>query len=279
LNSLRAGTIPESSTILIIFAFPCYYTLVPAAKIGLLIAIFFVTSVVSVVTGSTSLITIPAMISLGVEPHAAIATNMLALTFMSVGGFVPFVGKGILVRGKRLHISILLTLIGSALGAMVLLAVPIRILKIIIAFAMVAVAGFTIKNRNFGTETRVVPTSGAVEFSGYVATFVLAIYGGFFSGGYVTLLTAAFVVLLSMNFLQAVATTKVINFFSSAIATLVFLWRGVVDVRLGVILGISMFIGALLEGRIVLRLRTVWLRRVFVAAVLALAINMLWTLH
>ena len=51
-----------------------------------LIAIFFFTSVISVVTGSTSIITVPAMISLGMEPHIAIATNMLALTFMSVGG-------------------------------------------------------------------------------------------------------------------------------------------------------------------------------------------------
>jgi uncharacterized membrane protein YfcA len=40
-----------------------------------------------------------------------------------------------------------------------------------------------------------------------------------------------------------------------------------------------MFIGALLGGRIVLHLSGVWLRRVFIAAVFALAINMLWVLH
>lgn len=248
-------------------------------KLVLLIAIFFVTSVVSVVTGSTSLITIPAMISLGIEPHAAIATNMLALTFMSVGGFLPFVGKAILARGKRLHICIVLTLIGSALGAMVLLSVPVRTLQMIIAFAMVAVAAFTIKNRSLGTEIHHAPVSPVTEFGGYIATFTLAIYGGFFSGGYVTLLTAAFVVLLGMSFLQAVATTKIINFFSSGVATFVFLRRGFIDVRVGIILGIAMFIGALLGGRIVLHLSGVWLRRVFIAAVFALAINMLWVLH
>jgi uncharacterized membrane protein YfcA len=36
-----------------------------------------------------------------------------------------------------------------------------------------------------------------------------------------------------------------------------------------------MFFGALLGGRIVLRLSAVWLRRIFVAAVLTLAVNML----
>jgi len=57
---------------------------VSRAKLSVLIAVFFVTSVISVVTGSTSLITIPVMIALGIEAHVAVATNMLALTFMSV---------------------------------------------------------------------------------------------------------------------------------------------------------------------------------------------------
>jgi uncharacterized membrane protein YfcA len=250
---------------------------VSTAKLALLIAIFFVTSIVSVVTGSTSLITIPAMISLGMEPHVAIATNMLALTLMSVGGSVPFVGKGILITGRRLHICIGLTLFGSALGALLVLSVPVRALQIVIAAAMVSVAAFTIRNRNLGVTEA--PPSRAAERIGYAATFFLAVYGGFFSGGYVTLLTTVFVVLLGMNFLKAVANTKLMNVFSSGIATLIFLWRGIVDIRLGVILGIAMFFGALLGGRIVMLLSAVWLRRIFLAAVFALAINMLWLLR
>jgi uncharacterized membrane protein YfcA len=63
------------------------------AKLIILIAVFFFTSVLSVITGSTSLITVPVMIGLGIEAHTAIATNMLALTFMSVGGSVPFLSR------------------------------------------------------------------------------------------------------------------------------------------------------------------------------------------
>jgi hypothetical protein len=59
-------------------------------KLSILIGAFFLTSVVSAVTGSTSLITVPVMIALGIEPHVAIATNMLALTFMSAGASLPF---------------------------------------------------------------------------------------------------------------------------------------------------------------------------------------------
>lgn len=50
---------------------------------------FFCTSVIRVVTGATSLITVPALLAFGV-PTTALGTNMLALTVMSVGASVPF---------------------------------------------------------------------------------------------------------------------------------------------------------------------------------------------
>ena len=212
-------------------------------KLFTLVMVFFFTSVISVVTGSTSLITVPVMIALGIEAHVAVATNMLALTFMSVGGSLPFMGKGVLSRSRLLP-SIVLTIIGSGLGALLLLTVPLKALQITIAVAMIAVAVFSLLNKNLGQASHDVPASQFGLVAGYAATFLLAIYGGFFSGGYVTMLTATFVLLFGMTFLQAVATTKVINVFSSGVATLIFVWRGVVDLKLGIILGVSMFLGA-----------------------------------
>ena len=105
--------------------------------------------------------------------------------------------------------------------------------------------------------------------------FLLAIYGGFFSGGYVTMLTAVFVLLSEMSFLQAVATTKVINVVSSGVAALVFLARGTVDVRLSLVLGVAMFLGALVGARWALTWDTKWLRWAFIGAVLGLAVVVL----
>ena len=100
-----------------------------------LVCVFFLTSVVSVVTGSTSLITVPVLIAFGIEAHTAVATNMLALVFMSVGGSLPFVRAGTISR-KYLPASIGLTVVGSILGALALLAVPPHALQLIIAGAM-----------------------------------------------------------------------------------------------------------------------------------------------
>jgi len=59
----------------------------------------------------------------------------------------------------------------------------------------------------------------------------------------------------------------------------VFIWRGVVDLKLGIILGAFMFLGALLGSPIALFLSAVWLRRIFIAAVLGLALKLLLPVH
>ena len=118
-----------------------------------------------------------------------------------------------------------------------------------------------------------------METAGFAVTFLLAIYGGFFSGGYVTMLSAVFAVLFGMTFLQAIAATKIINTFSSAVATAVFVYRGMVDLKLGISLGIVMFLGELIGGRITLLLGSIWLRRIFIAAAFCLAVKLLVPSH
>jgi uncharacterized membrane protein YfcA len=166
--------------------------------------------------------------------------------------------------------------IGSGVGALLLLHIPTEALRLTIAVAMIAVAGFSLAKRNEGTSQR--PVSNASRATGYAATFTLAVYGGFFSGGYVTMLTAVLVLLFGLTFLQSVATTKVINVFSSLVATAIFAWHGVVDYKLGLVLGVTMFLGAVIGGHLTLRLPAVWLRRVFLFAVVALAVKMFSTL-
>jgi uncharacterized membrane protein YfcA len=150
-------------------AWPCYHGRVSGAKLSVLIAVFFFTSVISVVTGSTSLITVPVMIALGIEAHVAVATNMLALTLMSAGGSLPFIGRGVLSR-SRLPASVALTIIGSGLGALLLLSIPLRSLQITIAVAMIGVAVFSLLNKNLGRAGHDAPASQVGVITGYAAT-------------------------------------------------------------------------------------------------------------
>jgi uncharacterized membrane protein YfcA len=78
--------------------------------------------------------------------------------------------------------------------------------------------------------------------------------GGFFSGGYVVVLTAACVAVFRMSFAEAVGVTKVLNFFSSLVAT-------------------AASAGGLVGAALARRINNSWLRRIFPASVVALAVK------
>lgn len=241
--------------------------------LGLMI-VFFLTAVISVVTGGTSLITVPVMMQCGVEPHVAVATNMLALVFLSLGGTVPFV-KSRAFRDRRLPWLVALTLISSDFGALLLVKVPSRAMPLVVSGAMIVVTVFSLANRDAGLPESAGRTSRTSIGLGYVTTSLLGIYGGFFSGGYVALLTSAYIAFFRMTFIEAVAVTKLLNLASSFVATAVFAAEGLIEWKLGLALGVVSFAGAVLGAVLARRMSDVLLRRVFLAAVIILAIRTL----
>jgi uncharacterized membrane protein YfcA len=235
----------------------------------LLVLLFFATSVVGVVTGSNSLITVPVMFQFGIDEKIAVATNMFGLTFMAVGGSIPFVRRGNIDFAK-LSPLFLLTIAGSAIGAVIVGIISNQTIKLVVSVAMIAIVIFTLirPRQNAASSSRIWPVA-------FVVTFLLAIYGGLYSGGYVTVLTAALVAFAGMTYAESIAATKLINVFSSGVATLVFMWQGLVDYKLGIILGIAMFAGAYIGAHYASKMNETWLRRIFLATVLLLAIKTL----
>ncbi|MEP6925061.1 MAG: sulfite exporter TauE/SafE family protein [Pyrinomonadaceae bacterium] len=239
----------------------------------LLVAVFFVTCAIGVVTGSNSLVTVPMMLQFGIDSRMAVATNMFGLTFMSLGSAIPFVGKNVFDR-KRMPWFVVLTLVGSTLGALLVGLISSRLMPLVISISMIFVTVFSFARRNVGIEKREnsLPSAG---FWVYSLTFLLGIYGGLYSGGYTTMLTAVYVSLAGMTFTEAVANTKLINLFSSLVATIVFALQGLIDYRLGAILAVTMFVSGFVGAKFVTLISDVWLRRIFLATVLVLAIKIL----
>jgi uncharacterized membrane protein YfcA len=248
----------------------------PASTLILLILLFFITSAIGVVTGSNSLITVPVMFQFGVEPKVAVATNMFGLTFMAIGATIPFLKQGVIDR-ERISPLILLTVVGSAIGAVLVGFVSDKTMPIIVSVSMIAVTIFTFLKRDVGVGKSESPAAvssfSSAKLIAYVLTFLLAIYGGLYSGGYVTMLTAVFVAFFGMTFTEAVGSTKLVNVFSSSIATIIFMWQGLVDYRLGLILAVVMFTGAYIGAKTVTRLNDLWLKRIFLLTVLILAVK------
>ena len=238
----------------------------------LLALLFFVTSIVGVVTGSNSLITVPVMFQFGIDEKIAIATNMFGLTFMAIGGTIPFLRQRTIEIG-RLRPLIIVTIVGSAMGAALVGIITNEAIRIIVSVAMIAIAAFIIlkpTSRKSASESTLADAP-AIGVAACVITFLLAIYGGLYSGGYVTVLTAALVVFAGLSFTQSIAATKLINVFSSGIATLVFMWQRLVDYKLGIVLAVAMFLGAYVGAHYATRMNELWLKRIFLTTVLLLA--------
>jgi len=239
-----------------------------------LIVVFFLTSVVGVVTGSNSLIAVPVMFQFGIDPRVAVGTNMFALVFMSAGGTIPFLRQGKIEFQKILPL-LGLTIIGSALGAAIVGLITGDAIRLIVSVAMIVVVVFTLLKRQSGVKPAHQASTAASVLT-FVLTFLLGIYGGLYSGGYVTILTAVLVAFYGMTYSESVANTKFINVFSSLVATLVFMWQGLVDYRLGLVLGVTMFAGAYAGAHYVTKLNDIWIRRIFLTAVVILAIKTLY---
>lgn len=243
----------------------------PAVDIIILVLIFFVTSFIGVVTGSNSLISVPAMFQVGIPAKVAVATNMFALVFMSVGGTIPFL-RNRTIPLRRVSPLVVITLVSSALGAALVGLITDQSLKLIISIAMIGVAVFILLKRDAGVDSPAVVSRRSLALT-FFLTFILGVYGGLYSGGYVTVLTTVLVVFFGMTFTEAVASTKLINVFSSAIAAAIFAWQGLVDYTLGAILGLTMFIAGYLGAHYATKLNDVWLKRIFLAAVFLLALK------
>ncbi len=91
-----------------------------------------------------------------------------------------------------------------------------------------------------------------------------------------TVLTAVLVAIAGMTFSEAIAATKFLNLFSSSIATAVFMWQGLVDYKLGVILAVTMFVAAYAGAGLVAGINEIWLKRIFLIVVFAMAVKMLF---
>ena len=242
----------------------------PLFDIAILVIVFLVTSIVGVITGSNSLVTVPVMFIFGIDEKVAIATNMFGLTFMAIGATIPFVRKGTL-NTKGLSPMVVLTIIGSAIGAALVGVITNSGLKLVVSVGMVAVVLFSL----WKPKTREIDAPAKVHRGlTFVLAFILSIYGGLYSGGYVTILTAVLIAFYGLSYAESIASTKFLNVFSSGIATIIFMRQGLVDYRLGAILAVTMFVGAYIGAHFAAKMNDRILKWIFLSTVFLLAIKL-----
>jgi uncharacterized membrane protein YfcA len=240
----------------------------------LLSALMLATGAIGAITGGNSLINVPLMITVGMSPRQAVATNMFAVTFMTISATARFARAGMLKNRLLIPLGVL-TFATSALGALIAVKLPEAVVKLVVGVSMAALVIFIALQRGANPP----PPTRARRVAGLVGTTLLGVYGGFFSGGYTTLMTVLCVVCFSLTMMESVAITKPVNLISCLAASLVFFAGGLVDLRVGLPLAAANLVGGWVGAHFALKGGDRFVRALFLLTVAALAAKLLvWDL-
>lgn len=230
---------------------------------------------VNAIAGGGTLISFPALTLVGVPALAANITNSVALCPGYLGA--AFAQRDDLKgQGTRLFYSLTAGVVGSALGAWLLMASGERIFRqlvpglILLACALLAAQDW-LKGQLLARRKR---RPHKVHSEAWVAApiAVAAVYGGYFGAGMSVMVLALLGVAVDDNLTRLNALKQVIGLTVNVTAAIVFLFSGEVVWPAAIAMAAGSLAGGAIGGRLAGRLSPIALRRAVIGAGLVLAV-------
>lgn len=219
------------------------------------------------------MITVPALLAVGMPPHLALGTNKGQAVFGSFAALVNFSRAG-LVHRQRAVVAFPLGFVGSLVGAALVLLLDPAILRPLVLGLLIAVALFMAFRPGVGSsagETTLPERTAVLRLAGLA--FLIGAYDGFFGPGTGTFLIVGLVTLLSMPMARASANAKVVNFASNLAAMCLFASRGLVLWQVALPMAVAQFAGGFLGAHLAMKGGDILVRRVVLLVVVALVIK------
>jgi uncharacterized membrane protein YfcA len=231
---------------------------------------------VNTLAGGGSLVTLPALMLLGLPPEIANATNRVAVLAQNLVSARAFDESGRLDRARAASI-VAPTLAGSLVGAVTACYLPPWRLKPLLVGSWLVVATTLVRSPKASGEVGGVeqaPRNVGVREA--LLLFAIGVYGGFVQAGVGIFLLALLVPVLRYDLVRANALKVVAVGAFTAVALGVFVLRGQVDWSTGGLLALGNVAGAWVGVRYVLTSSERALRRVVFVAVVAICLGALF---
>ena len=244
----------------------------------LLIVLGVFAGIVNVLAGGGSNLILPLLMVLGLDPQVANATNRVGIWMQAVVGIRGFHRSGYLPTAD-LAMILLPTVAGGLCGALLAAELDVlirlipwlggideaRLVKIVLLGTMLAVAALTL----FRPQT-ILPGAGEVRSvaqtrGAFFWLYLGGLYGGFVQAGVGFVLITVLAGSLRYDLIRANALKLVCTLAFTSFALLVFLLRGQVLWRVGIILGIGNAIGAAIGVKYALTIKKNTLRWILFA--------------
>ena len=222
--------------------------------------------------GGGSMLTLPALMLLGLPADIANGTNRLSIVSQSISGVFGF------YRGGKLEPRSILpvlapTILGSLAGAVGASMVPAEALKYALLGTMLAVATLMVLRPNaVVAPVDSEPVWSERKIAGFAGLFAAGLYGGFVQAGVGFVLLAVLGGILRYDVVRANALKLVCTLVFGSVALGVFAVAGQVEWKLAALLAVYTVIGSQLGVRFALRVRHDVLRWIIFATVVAVCV-------
>lgn len=244
--------------------------------VGLLFFVAMLAGFIDSIAGGGGLLTVPALMSVGLSPAQAIATNKLQSVGGSFSASLYFVRRGAVnLREQRLNIC--MTFLGAVTGAILIQHLQAELLRQVLPILLIAIGLYFLLLPKIGEEDRQRRLHG-LPFA-LVAGGCVGFYDGFFGPGAGSFYALAFVTLCGYNLAKSTAHAKVLNFTSNFGGLLFFMFGGKVLWGTGLVMLVGAICGARLGARMVLSRGQTLIRPMVVIVSAVMSAKLLYDSH
>ena len=244
--------------------------------VGLLFFIAMLAGFIDSIAGGGGLLTVPALLSAGLSPAQALATNKLQSVGGSFSASLYFVRrKAVDLREQKLNIA--MTFIGAVSGAIAIQHLQPGLLRQVLPLLLIGIGLYFLLMPKVGEEDRQRRLHG-LPFA-LVAGGCVGFYDGFFGPGAGSFYALAFITLCGFNLAKSTAHAKVLNFTSNLGGLLFFMFGGKVIWGTGLVMLIGAICGARMGARLVLSRGQKLIRPMVVTVSVIMSAKLLYDSH
>ena len=239
----------------------------------LLLAAGFFAGFVDAIAGGGGLITVPALMLVGVPPVQALATNKIQGMFGSGTAAYSYAKSGLVDMRAQIGPAVL-AFVAALGGALLVSVLPTDWIRLILPVLLIGIAIFFALRKDPGEMDRTARLKPIV-FS-LTAVPVVAFYDGILGPGAGSFYMIAFVALGSYGILKATAHTKLLNFASNVGGLAGFILVANPLWAIGLAMGVMQILGARLGAKVAMAKGARLIRPLLVLTSVALALKLLW---
>ncbi|MGX6592290.1 sulfite exporter TauE/SafE family protein [Cetobacterium ceti] len=233
----------------------------------------FSAAFIDAIAGGGGLISLPAFIASGLDPHMALGTNKLAAMFSTIGSARRF------AKSKKINWNLILKLaplsfVGAVVGAKTVLLIDQKYLYPIAFFLLISVLFYTLLNKKLGDFDSFQGVTKKSFLYGLLMAFSLGFYDGFFGPGTGSFIIFALIKIFKFDFMKASGNAKILNLASNISSVITFMYYGKIAYVYSLSMGLIMILGATLGSAMAIKKGTKFIRPIFLIVTAIVTIKM-----